>query len=80
MPRIPGIEAADANLFTRFVYWMTKRHVGRVIVPVKVTAHQPKLLRGVGQMEQAQAGVHSIAETLKELACIKAAMLVGCPF
>ncbi len=80
MPRIPAIEPAQANLFTRFVYWMTKRSVGRVIVPVKVTAHHPGLLRGVGQMEQAQAAAHSIPETLKELASIKAAMMVGCPF
>jgi hypothetical protein len=80
MPRIPEVEPSQANLLTRFVYWMTKRSIGRVIVPVKVTAHQPRLLRGVGAMEQAQAAVHSVPQTLKELASIKAAMLVGCPF
>lgn len=80
MPRIPPVEPSQANLFTRFVYWMTKRHIGRIILPVKVTAHHPRILRGMGDMEQAQAAVHSIPETLKELASIKAAMLIGCPF
>ncbi len=80
MPRIPTVEASDANLFIRFIYWMTKRHLGRVIVPVKVTAHHPQVLRAMGEMEQAQLKFHSIPETLKELASIKAAMLVGCPF
>lgn len=80
MPRIPAVERSQAGFLTRFVYWMTKRKVGRVILPVKVTAHQPRLLRGMGGMEEAQAAVHSIPETLKELASIKAAMLIGCPF
>ncbi|MBZ5604559.1 MAG: hypothetical protein LAO79_19835 [Acidobacteriia bacterium] len=80
MPRIAPLEASDASLFARFVYWMTKRKIGRVILPVKITAHHPRLLRGMGEMEQAQLAVHSVPETLKELACIRVAMLVGCPF
>ncbi|HWZ33722.1 MAG TPA: hypothetical protein VNX18_20420 [Bryobacteraceae bacterium] len=80
MARIPGVEPHQANLFTRFVYWMTKRKIGRVILPVKIAAHQPRLLWGSGQMETAQFGMHSVPGTLKELASIKAAMLIGCPF
>ena len=59
---------------------MTKRHVGRVVVPVKVMAHLPKLLWGYGQMEMSIQGLHSMDETLKILAGIKTAMMVGCPF
>src|ERR1700678_3907337 len=33
MPRLAGIEPSQANLFTRIVYWMTKRQIGRVIEP-----------------------------------------------
>jgi hypothetical protein len=80
MARIPALESSQVNLFTRFIYWMTKRHIGRVILPVKVSAHHPRILRGTGEMERAQLASHSIPETLKELASIKAAMLVGCPF
>jgi hypothetical protein len=80
MARIPGVEPNEAGPFTRFVYWMTKRKIRRVVLPVKITAHQPRLLMGMGQMEQALMAVHSVPETLKELACIRAAMLIGCPF
>jgi hypothetical protein len=80
MARIAGIESAQANLFTRFVYWMTKRKIGRVVVPLKITAHQPRLLRGMGEMEMAQAAVHSVEETLKALAGVKVATMIGCPF
>ena len=80
MARITAVESREANLFTRFVYWMTKRKLGRVILPVKITAHHPRLLRGMGEMESAQFAARSVAMTLKELASIKAAMLIGCPF
>jgi hypothetical protein len=80
MARIAGIEPQQANLFTRFVYWMTKRKLGRVVLPVKITAHQPKLLRGMGEMENAQFAARSVPMTLKELASIKVAMMIGCPF
>jgi hypothetical protein len=80
MARIPGIEPNQANLFTRFVYWMTKRKIGRVVLPVKISAHQTRLLRAVGEMEMGQLAMHSVDETLKALASIKTAMLIGCPF
>ncbi len=80
MPRIPGVESSQANLLTRFVYWMTKRKVGRVVLPVKIMGHHPRLLMGMGQMEQAQLAARSVPLTLKELAQIKTAMLIGCPF
>jgi len=80
MARIRGVEANEAGLFTRFLYWMTKRKVGRVIVPFKITAHQPRLLRAVGEMEMGQQALHSVEPKLKALAGIKTATLVGCPF
>lgn len=80
MPRLSGIEPENASLFTRLTYWMVKRQIGRVIEPLKAAAHQPRLLWGGGQMEMAQHGMHSVPGTLKELASIKTAMLIGCPF
>ena len=80
MARIAGVEKDSAGLFTRFAYWMTRRKVGRVILPVKITAHQPRLLRAMGEMEMGQAAVHSVEEILKVLASIKTATLIGCPF
>lgn len=80
MARIRGIEAGQAGLFTRFFYRMTKRRLGRLILPVQITAHQPRLLRAVGEMERGQHALHSVEPKLKALAEIKAALLIGCPF
>ena len=80
MSRIAGVENSSASLFTRFVYWMTRRKLGRVVIPVKVHAHVPRLLRAVGEMEMGQAAVHTVDSALKELAAIKTATLIGCPF
>ena len=80
MARIPGVEARDAGLFVRFVYWMVKRKIGRVIEPIKITAHHPRLLRAVGQMEMGQEAAKTVDVALKALISVKTAMLVGCPF
>jgi hypothetical protein len=80
MARIRGVEANQAGLFTRFLYWMTRRKIGRVILPFKVTAHQPRLLLAVGQMEMGQQALRTVDAKFKALAGIKAATLVGCPF
>lgn len=59
---------------------MTKRQLGRVIQPLKVTALQGRLLWASSQMELAMMKMHSVDHTLKELAQIKVATLIGCPF
>jgi hypothetical protein len=80
LPRIAGIEPTQANLFTRLTHWMTKRQIGHTIQPLKVTAHRGRLLWANGQTELAQMKMHSLEGTLKELASIKVATLIGCPF
>lgn len=80
MARIRGLETNEANPLTRFLYWMSQRKLGRVVLPFKITAHQPRLLLAVGQMEMGQQAVHSVEPKLKALAEIKAALLIGCPF
>lgn len=80
MARIRGVEAGEAGLFTRFLYWMTQRKVGRVVLPFKITAHQPRLLRAVGEMEMGQRALGTVDAKLKILAEIKVAVLIGCPF
>jgi hypothetical protein len=80
MARIEGLESREAGLFARFVYWMVKRKLGRVVQPIKITAHHPRLLRAVGQMEMGQEAANTIDAALKALVGIKTAMLIGCPF
>ena len=80
MARIAGVEPERAGWFVRFVYWMVRRKVGRVVVPVKITAHHTRLLRSLGEMEAGQLAARSVDAGLKSLASVKAATLIGCPF
>ena len=84
MARIPGAlrnqGVALRRLFVGLVYGLTKRKVGRIFMPVQVTAHHPKLLWGYGQMEQAQLGSKLVDARTKGLAELRVATLVGCPF
>jgi hypothetical protein len=84
MARISGASPTQGGLlrrlFVRAVYFLTRRRVGRVIMPVQVTAHHPKILWGYGQMEQAQLSSKLVDSKLKGLAELRVATLVGCPF
>jgi len=80
MSRIQGLEPRGASLFIRFVYWMVKRRFGRVIQPIQITAHHPRLLKAMGQMEMGQEAAKTVDAALKALVDIKTAMLIGCPF
>ena len=69
-----------SGMFTRIVYGMTKRKLGHVVEPVKITAHHSKILWGLGQMEQSLGGSTLFDSGLKHLAEMRVATLVGCPF
>ena len=86
MAHMKGVEPAEADWFTRLVYWFVRRKFGKLtgknhlIEPVKIAAHQPRLLRAIGQMEGGLEAARSVPLKLKLLASLKAATLIGCPF
>ena len=86
MARMNGVEPHEAGWFTRLAYWLVKREVNkltgksRLLEPIKITAHHTRLLRALGQMEGGQAAAKSVPASLKSLASLQAATLVGCPF
>ena len=84
MARIPGASVRRGNplrrLFLWIVYGMTRRRLGRVIMPIQVTAHHSKIFWGYLQMEQSQLGANLVDPKLKGLAELRVATLVGCPF
>ncbi len=84
MARIQGADPARqgllAGLLTRIVYSLTRRKLGRVVMPVQVTAHHPQILWGYGQMEQSLLSSRRVDAVLKELASLRVATRVGCPF
>jgi hypothetical protein len=84
MARIPGAPRNQGGLLRRLfvgiVYSLTQRRLGKVIMPMQVTAHHPKIFWGYVLMEQAQASSKLIDPKLKGLAELRVATLVGCPF
>ena len=84
MARICGAEPSRqgmfAGLLTRIVYALTRRKLGRVVMPVQVTAHHPQLLWGYGQMEQSMLSSRRVDAALKDLASLRVSTLIGCPF
>ncbi len=79
MARIEGVSDRQANLFTRSIYSAVKRKIGRVPEPMRISAHQPRLLAALGAMEMAQEAIHSADAVAKALAGVKSAMMIGCP-
>jgi alkylhydroperoxidase family enzyme len=86
MAHLKGVEPAEAGWFTRLVFWFVRRKIGkltgkdRLLEPVKVAAHHPRLLRAMGQMEGGLEAARSLPAGLKRLATLQAALLIGCPF
>ncbi len=80
MARIAGIAPREGGLFVRLAYFMTKRKVGRVVTPIKIVAHHPRLLRALAHMELGQGAAKMVSPQLKALAQLKVATLIGCPF
>jgi len=84
MARILGASIQQGGplrrLFVWIVYSLTRRKLGRVVMPVQVTAHHSTILWGYAQMEQSQVGSKLVDAKLKGLAQLRVATLVGCPF
>ena len=84
MARINGASVHQGRpirrLFAGLVYWLTRRRLGHVIMPVQVTAHHGKIFWGYLQMEQSQMSSKLVDAKLKGLAQLRVATLVGCPF
>ena len=84
MPRIspadPSTKGLFTQLFLRFIFFLTQRKVGKVVMPVCVLANHPRILFGSGMLEDSLGRSHLVKEVLKDLAQIRVATLVGCPF
>jgi hypothetical protein len=76
----PGRQGLLGALLTRLAYALTKRKVGRVVMPVQIVAHHSKILWGYAQMELSLGASRRVDAGLKELAQLRVATLVGCPF
>ena len=84
MARLPGAEPGKqgllGGLLTRIAYALTKRKVGRVVMPVQIVAHHGRILWGQAQMELSFGASRLVDASLKNLAQLRVATLIGCPF
>ena len=80
MTRAIGVSDGEAGLRTRFIYWLVKRRLGRLSLGVRIRAHDPKLLEVAARMDIHTAASLTVPANFKELAQIKVAAMVGCPF
>ena len=78
--RIEGVSKSRASLFVRLAYWFSRRRLGKVADPLRLMGHHSWVSFGYGMFEFAGERAHCVEARLKELAQIKAATLVGCPF
>ena len=76
----PGAKSIVGGLFVRGVYAAVKRRLGKVVTPVRIVAHHSRILWGYVQMELAFQGSRQVEHSLKVLAEVRAATLIGCHF
>lgn len=80
MSRIPGIDEGRAGLSTRIIFWFARRKLGKVPQGMKIRALWPKLLGLTARFDMLMAKPGTVPDKLKELAQLKVAAMVGCPF
>jgi hypothetical protein len=80
MSRSEGVQDNEAGLLTRLLFWFAKRALGRIPRGMRIRAFDPKYLRRAVRMDLYAASRGSVSMRLKELAQLKVALMVGCPF
>jgi hypothetical protein len=80
MNRTVGVQNHEAGLRARVIFWLTKRRLGRVPLSARIQARDPKLLEAAARMSMHIARPGAVQLKLKELAQLKVAAMVGCPF
>jgi AhpD family alkylhydroperoxidase len=86
--RVEAVPGSKTGPLTRLVLWIARRKTGqlagreteRMIEPLQVFAHAPRLLLGYGMIELANEKVRRVDRRLKDLAQLKAATLTNCEY
>ena len=71
---------APGNLISRFIYWVTRRRFGKVLLPVKIHGQSPGRLLGFSLMTTIDTKPRAVEPLLILLGQSRVASLVGCPF
>ncbi len=90
MPRIDSVPASKASPVVKLVYRFGPRAIkkltgrdpqtGSGIEPIKIWAHQPKMMMGMGKFNQAIRKGKTVDERIRNLVELKGAQMIGCEF
>jgi len=88
MVRIDMVAGDRATVGTRIAYWFTARLLTRLtggtppgmLVPLKLYAQLPRLLRASGRLEQSTNALRGISSRHRALAELKAATMTSCEY
>lgn len=74
------VQGARAGWIARFLYRELRKRLGLVPTSKTLAAHHTPTLLATSWMDSIGAQARTVPGALKELAQLKAAVLVGCPF
>ncbi len=80
MDRVRGVAESEANWIAKRIYRALKKRIGRVPRSKTLAAHHTPTLLASTWMDSVCASARTVPPVLKELAQLKVAALVGCPF
>ena len=78
MPRSQG--NPNPGLIARIIFYLAKRRLGLVPLGTRIRAFDSKYLRDALRLDLYGISSKTVPMHLKELAQLKVALLVGCPF
>jgi hypothetical protein len=80
LPRIVGLERSEAPWHLRWFYRVMRKMFGKDLTPVKIQMKYPPLVWIGVAVEMAFGRKRRISLRLRQLATVRTAMRVGCPF
>ena len=80
MDRAIGVSSSEAGWMTKLLYRALTKRLGRVPKAKTLAAHHTPTLLASTWMDAVCASERAVPLVLKELAQLKVATLVGCPF
>ncbi len=80
MARISGLEKNEAPWHLRWFYGAMRKMFGKELTPVKLQMRRPGLIWGSITMEAGLGRKRKVSLRYIQLAKVRTAMLVGCPF
>ncbi len=80
MERVKGVTDREAGWLTKLVYGRLRKWIGVLPKSKTLAAYHTPLLLASTWMDGIHAAARTVPHALKELAQLKVAAMVGCPF